>query len=342
MRHAFFKAKRVFMDRAGFTFCICPDGRLIREHVAAELAAHTLPGGVWQRHVYWGDEELPPAFWDHLNQAGLFATRRTLVIRQANALPAAAWKRISGALASPKEHCWPFFCLEMDWEKGQAKVPAHIAKLKCLAHADSQGWVWRYAGLDDRTLRAFVQKEIQKRKLHFAPGALELLCAGLIPDASAVATELDKFELAAADGRVSADLAAQAAHVPAFDTFRFLRLVQDGKVRNAWTSVLHARRANEGVLFPLLGLWIRETRLLWRLLQGESIRTHPAESDAKRRLASRMGYEGLARLFDLLFQADVAVKSGERQPEQALDALVADASLLLAATSSAHTPKATS
>jgi len=329
------------MDRAGFSFCICPDGRLIREHVAAELAAYVPPGGVWQRHVYWGDEELPSAFWDHLNQSSLFAMRRALVIRQANALPAVVWKRISSALASPKEHCWPFFCLEMAWEKGQAKVPAYIAKLKCLAHADSQGWVWRSAGLDDRTLRAFVQKEIQKRKLHCAPGALELLCAGLIPDASAVASELDKLELAAADGRVSAELAAQAAHVPAFDIFRFLRLVQGGKVRNAWTSVLHARRANEGLLFPLLGLWIRETRLLWRLVQGESVRMHPAESDAKRKLAFRLGYEGLARLFGLLFQADLSVKSGERQPEQALDALVADVSLLLAAASAAHTPKAT-
>jgi DNA polymerase-3 subunit delta len=328
------------MDRAGFTFCICPDGRLIREHVAAELAAHAPTGGVWQRHVYWGDEELPSAFWDHLNQSSLFAMRRALVIRQANALPAAVWKRISSALASPKEHCWPFFCLEMAWEKGQAKVPAHVAKLKCLAHADSRGWVWRYAGLEDKTLRNFVQKEIQKRKLHFAQGALELLCAGLIPDASAVAAELDKLELAASDGRVSADLAAQAAHVPAFDIFRFLRLVQSGKIQNAWTSVLHARRANEGLLFPLLGLLIRETRMLWQLLQGESVRTHPAELDAKRKLAFRLGYEGLARLFGLLFLADLSVKSGERQPEQALDALVADLTLLLAAPSSVNMPPA--
>jgi len=326
------------MDRAGFTFCICPDGRIIREHVAAELAAHAPPGGVWQRHVYWGDEELPSAFWDHLHQSSLFTMRRALVIRQANALPAIVWKRISSALASPKDHCWPFFCLEMPWEKGQAKVPAHIAKLKCFAHADSRGWVWRYAGLDDRTLRNFVQKEIKKRKLHFAPGALELLCAGLIPDASAVAAELDKLELAAADGRVSADLAAQAAHVPAFDIFRFLRLIQGGKIQNAWISVLHARRTNDGLLFPLLGLLIREARLLWQLLQGESVRTHPAELDAKRKLAFRLGYEGLTRLFGLLFLADVSVKSGERQPEQALDALVADLTLLLAATPSVNMP----
>jgi DNA polymerase-3 subunit delta len=327
------------MDRPGFSVCICPDGRLIREHVAEVLAAHGAAGGEWQRHVYWGDEELPATFWAHMSLPGLFAARHALVIRQAHALPAAVWKRLSSALASPKDHCWPFFCLEMAWEKGQPKVPAHIAKLKCLAHADSRGWIWRHAGLDDRSLRAFAQKESTKRKLRFEQGALDMLCAGLIPDASAVAAELDKLELAAPDGSVSAELAAQAAHVPAFDIFRFLRLLQSGKVQNAWTAVLRARRENEGLLFPLLGLLIREARLLWQLLQGESVRAHPAELDAKRKLASRLGHGGLTRLFTLLFQADLSVKSGERQPEQALDALVADLSLLIAAPNPAKTPE---
>jgi DNA polymerase-3 subunit delta len=307
--------------------------------VATALAAYASSGSAWQSHVYWGDEELPPAFWEHLTLPGLFATRRALVIRQAHALPAAVWKRVSSALASPKEHCWPFFCLEMAWEKGQPKVPAHVAKLKCLAHADSQGWVWRHAGLDDKSLRGFVHKEAQARGLRFEQGALELLCAGLIPDASAVSAELGKLELAAADGIVSAELAAQATHMPAFDIFRFLRLVQGGGARNAWTDVLRARRENEGLIFPLLALLIREARLLWRILPGESIRAHPVELDVKRKLAFRLGYNGLAKLFKLLFLADLSVKSGERQPEQALDALVADLSLLLASSASGNSPE---
>jgi DNA polymerase-3 subunit delta len=211
-----------------------------------------------------------------------------------------------------------------------------VAKLKCFVHADSRGWIWRHAGLDDKALRSFVQKESKARKLRFAQGALELLCAGLIPDASAVAAELDKLALAAADGHVSVELAAQAAHVPAFDIFRFLRLIQGGRVQTAWADVLRARRANEGLLFPLLGLLIREARLLWQILHGESVRAYPAELSAKRKLASRLGDDGLTRLFRLLFLADLAVKSGARQPEQALDALVADLSLLLAAPHSAH------
>jgi DNA polymerase-3 subunit delta len=317
--------------KAGFSFCLCPDGRLIRDYVAAELAAREAADGAMERHVYWGDEELPAAFWEHMNLQGLFPVRRALVVRRADALPAAVWRRVSGALASPMEHRLPFFCLEVAWEKGRPKIPAHVEKLKCFAHADKQGWIWRRAGLDDRTLPAFVQKEAKARGLRFAKGAPELLCAGLIPDASAVAMELDKLELVAPDGLVSAELAAQAAHVPAFDSFRFLRLLQGGKVKNAWTDVLRARLDNEGLIFPLIGLLIRDARMLWRLLHGESIQAHPAELDAKRKLAARLGYNGVRRLFELLFLADLAVKSGERLSDQALDALIADLSLLLAA-----------
>jgi len=318
------------IDSAGFRFCLCPDGRLIREHVAAEIAAQVSAGGAWQRHVYWGDEELPPAFWEHMNLTGLLPVRRALVIRRADALPAAVWKRISGALASPKEHCRLFFCLETAWEKGQPKIPAHIAQLKCFAHAESRGWIWRRAGLNDKTLRAFVQKEIKTRKLRFAQGALELLCAGLIPDAAAVASELDKLELAAPDGLVSAELAAQTAHVPEFNAFHFLRLIQGGKIQNAWKDVLCARLKNDKLLYPLLGLLAREARLLWQLVPGENARTDPAEPDARQKLAFRLGHAGLTRLFNLLFLADLSVKSGEREAEQALDALVADLILLFA------------
>ena len=319
------------MSRAGFSFCICPDGRLLREYVAGCLAAHALPGVSWERHVFWGDEDLPPVFWEHLAQPGLFAdVQRALIVRQANALPAALWKRLSTALASPAAQCWPFLCLEVAWEKGQPKIPAHIAKLKCLEYAERQKWVWRQAGLDGRNLRAFVQKEAHARGLRFEAGALDALCAGLVPDASAVAAELDKLCLAAPDALISPSLAAQAAYVPPFDIFRFLRTMQAGDMRQAWNLILRARLENEGLLFPLLPLLLREVRQLWQLAHGETVRSYSPDSEARQRLALSLGPVGLARFFALLFTAELAVKSGERQPDQALDALIADLGLLLA------------
>jgi DNA polymerase III delta subunit len=73
-------------------------------------------------------------------------------------------------------------------------------------------------------------------------------------------------------------------------------------------------------------------------LQGENAQVRPADLGAKRKLAARLGHEGLTKLFRLLFLADLSVKSGARREDQALDSLVADVSLLLAATSPTNTP----
>lgn len=44
--------------RPGFSFCICPDGKLLRQQVEELLGAH--PDAGRERHVFWGDDELPP------------------------------------------------------------------------------------------------------------------------------------------------------------------------------------------------------------------------------------------------------------------------------------------
>jgi DNA polymerase-3 subunit delta len=316
------------MNTAGFIFCVCPDGRLLRKGVDDMLEERG--AGAWRRHMYWGDEELPPAFWDHLSLPGLFAERRALVLRRAHLLPAAVWKRLSAALAVPKPQCLPFFCLEAAWEKGKPKIPQHIAKLKCFVHAEAEGWVRRFPGLDEAALRAFVRKEAEARGVRIDADALKLLCDALIPDAAAVASELDKLSLAAEDGRVSVELASQAVHMPRFNIFRFLRLVRNGDAGGAWLDALRAGREDEGLVFPLIGLMLRDARMLWRFLHDGTDAARPGEDAAGRRTAARLGHKGLARLFGLLFAADLSVKSGERRPEQAFDALVADLTLLFA------------
>lgn len=131
--------------RPGFSFCICPDGKLLRQQVEELLGAH--PDAGRERHVFWGDDELPPKFWEILTLQGLFSTSRVLVMRNAHALTADVWKRLSAALSRPNPQTWPLFCLEVAWEKGQPKIPAHIAKLPCFTFADAKGWIWRSPGL---------------------------------------------------------------------------------------------------------------------------------------------------------------------------------------------------
>ena len=91
--------------RPGFSFCICPDGKLLRQQVEELLGAH--PDAGRERHVFWGDDELPPKFWEILTLQGLFSTSRVLVMRNAHALTADVWKRLSSALSRPNPQTWP-------------------------------------------------------------------------------------------------------------------------------------------------------------------------------------------------------------------------------------------
>ena len=56
--------------RPGFSFLICPDAELARLEAAA-LLEQARADGDWRRAVYWGDEELPPAFWQDLTVPSL-------------------------------------------------------------------------------------------------------------------------------------------------------------------------------------------------------------------------------------------------------------------------------
>lgn len=320
------------MSRPGFTLCVCPDGRLTKDYIhstlTADAASASTSNAVWERFTYWGDEELPPQFWEHLTLQGLFGTPRALTIRNAHNIPAATWKRLSSALGRPNPHCWPFFCMEGPWEKGQPKLPAHIAKLPCVHFADKQGWMWRQAGLDERSLRRHVQNRARELKLSFAPGALEKLCEGVPADATAVENELQKLSLAAGGTAVSMELAATAGHVPDFNIFGFIRQIQSGNVAGAWSEVKRGQRDGDGLLFPFLALLLREARLLWQVHVGETIRAHPSDVQNKQQMAKRLGQTGIIRLFDAIVRAEWDVKTGQRQPDQTLEALVADLILL--------------
>ena len=129
------------MDRPGFFFCICPDAALLREYVEKELVAPLASGDSGAPgpdvHTFWGDEGLDRRFWDALTLLGMDGRSRVLVVRGAPQLPADVWKKLSSLLGTPRPGVLPVFCLECPWEKGQPKLPAHVAKLKCLAFAES-------------------------------------------------------------------------------------------------------------------------------------------------------------------------------------------------------------
>lgn len=285
----------------------------------------------WDRQAYWGDEALPPIFWEKLTLQGLFATPNALVVRNAQNIPADTWKRLSSALATPNDLAWPIFCLEVGLERGKYKVPAHIQKLKCLSFADKKGWVWRSAGLDAKGMRSFIQHACRERGLQLAPQALEALMGAMPEDATAASNELDKIALACGDKNiVTKEMAQLINHTPNIDIFAFIKALQSGNASMVWREVLREKGSGDSLVFPFLGMLIREARLLWQLLVGEEVRLPPYILDEKKRMAQQLGHMALARIWNIALEAERGIKTGERNVDQAMDAMVANLSSLFA------------
>lgn len=320
------------MDIPGFYFCLCPDSTLAREHVDGLLKRVNAVGREREIRTFWADEGLDGRFWEALTMQGLTERPRALLVRGAQTLTAEVWKKLSAVLATPRPDILPVFFLESLWEKGQPKLPAHIAKLRCLEFADKQGWVWRSAGLDARALRKHVQQRAAALELRLTPDALDALCAVVTPDAAAVRGVLEQLALASGDGEVGVELVRNMAEsAPEVIIFEFIRYLQSGNSAAVWRTLLREGDGGESLLFPLLALLTREARLLWQIQAGENVWLPQQTANLKRSLASRLGTSGLANLFAALMEAEWAVKSGRRQPLQALEELVG--SLTLAFTS---------
>lgn len=318
------------MDAPGFYFCICPDATLARDHLDDLLTKLAEDGTGREIRTWWAEDGLDDRFWEALTLQGLTDRPRVLLVRGAQALPADTWKKLSSLLGTPRPGVLPVFFLESPWEKGQPRLPAHVLKLRCLDFAGKQGWAWRAPGLEPRSLRRHVQERSSRMGLRLTPDALEALCDILAPDASAVQGVLDQLFLAAPpaeDGgpRVAdADLARQmTAHTPEIVIFDFIRHLENGDAAAVWRSLLGEGDGGESMLFPLLGLLAREARLLWQLQVGESVYVPQHVAGAKRDLARRLGRTGLSGIWSALLEAEWAVKSGRRQPLQALEELVA-------------------
>lgn len=323
------------MDRPGFFFCICPDAAFLRDYMERELIAPLMSGSGEAMppdiQTFWADEGLDRRFWDALTLLGMDGRVRVLIVRGAQQLPADVWKKLSSALGTPRSGVLPVFCLESPWEKGQPKLPAHVSKLKCLAFADSRKWVWRSIGIEARSLRQYVQKQASAMGLRMSPDALNALSEMLIPDASAVRGVLEQIYLASSDGAVDVSLVRQMTEfTPEAVIFDVIRQLENGNARAVWKTLLREGDGGESLLFPLLTLMAREARMLWQMHAGDCVFVPQFVENEKRRLASRLGFAGLCRVFDVLQKAERSVKNGARQPLQAMEELIASLSLIFA------------
>lgn len=302
--------------RPGFSFFICPDSALLKAEM--ERRASGLGANEWKRHIFWGDEEPGAPFWECLVQGGLFMESRLVIVRQAECWPAAVWKELDSALARELPNTLPFFCLESNWEKGEARLPAHIKKSRCFAFAQKKGWNWQSAGLG-KNIQGFARTEAKKAGLKFSPEALERFCATTQPDATAIINELRKLALASEDGTINPDLLNRERAKQESDAFGLIQKLITSNLTGAWQEV--AADTDGSLLFYAISVLAGKLRMLWQLAVGEAPRMHPAEATRNRELARRMGLSAISNGLSALANAEWQVKSGKLTPAQALESL---------------------
>lgn len=305
--------------RPGFSFLVCPDYTLLKQEIDNLLARFPVQNGERAKYLFWGDSEPDSDFWEKMSRQGLFAENRAIIVRQANCWNAGVWKAVSSALGKVQDTVWPFFCLEVEREKGKFKIPPHILNSRCMTFAEKNGWVWKDPGLSGSTLKSFVQNQARAMGIILPPQTLEIFCARVIPNAQAVLNELEKLLLSHGKGNIAPEILEMDSTNSDTNIFACIKNLQQGKIENVLKEVCSSN--DQGLLFAFIALLARELRILWQILAGESVNVYPAELSFKSGLARTMGAKGIAAAFSSLADAEWQVKSGNRSPGQALEYL---------------------
>jgi DNA polymerase-3 subunit delta len=313
------------MNRPGFSFLVCPDPEIIRERVDRLLAES---GQAFTKEVFWGDEELGAPFWSALTVASLFAGKRAVVVRRAEACPPEFWPKLASALKGFNESVWPFFCLEGPFDRKGPKLPKGLAEQPYFKVAEKRKWLFTSPGLTRRDMGPRLADWAATRGLAFEPGAAEALAAALPPDLAHADNELAKLELTLGDrSTIEISDLNQLSYHEGMDGFGFLDALASRRDPGAvWREIFDKELAGEEMIFPFLGLLLYEARIMWRLATGDAadVRLPPFVLQKKEAMARRLGSKGLTRLFEAAFTAEAGIKSGARRPDQAMEYLTAE------------------
>lgn len=314
-----------------FYFCICNDAYLSKQHMDTFLNSLGKPWSVdsstnntlIEKYTYWPEDLSEQKFWNTMTLQNLTGTPKLIYVRHAHSILADDWKKLSATLATTRNGILPVFFFECAWEKGIPKIPAHITKLKCFEFATSKKWEFRSIGLNEKNIKAFLFKELQKHAIVLNQESMEMLAFSIIPDATLIASTVSHLALLAENGTISKkNLAQLNGYVPELQIFDLIKDIENSNGKKIWALFAKDNTEGEDIIFSLIALMSREARMLWQLLMGEHVYIAPTILDSKKILAKRLGATGLSTLFTALTEAEFAIKSGKYSVAQTFDFLL--------------------
>ncbi|HEX7477527.1 MAG TPA: DNA polymerase III subunit delta [Polyangiales bacterium] len=305
--HVIVGSERLFIDRA----------------VVALRKATVGAGDPWNEQVFQGKGASSARILDAARTLPMMGKVRFVLVRAVDDLADKEQGPLADYLTEPSDTT----CLVLTAEKldGRGRLAKTAKQTGCLADAQPI----KQAGVRD-----FIGREARRRKLSMRDDAAAAMADAIGTDLSAIDDALERLSLYVGDGQ-AITLAAVEACVSRVRVESIWALVDAVGLRDR-RMALKATSSLLGDREPplrILAMVARQLRMIGRM--QEALRSGMAPQDAaiaagappfKARdlatAAKRVSAKDLARAFQVLGEADLALKGGKRQPDIVLEGAI--------------------
>lgn len=262
-------------------------------------------------NVFYGNESKGVDIVDAAQTLPMFAERRAVLVKRADALKAEALEALLPYIQNPAATtCLIFTGIKVDQRK---KVFLDLKK---------QGALVEYKRLYDNKLGGFIQSEAKLQGRQIEPAAAELLAFLIGNNLQELSSQVEKLAVYVGDRpRISVDdVREMASSTKAFTVFELARFLGVRDLQSALRCLDTLFRNGEET-FQIIGALSRHFRQLWRI--REMLDRKAPQADIGRELgiipfflgemvqqAKNFGRSELRTLFDELYRCDVSSKTG--------------------------------
>jgi len=275
-------------------------------------------------NVFYGNETKGIDVVDAAQTLPMFAERRTVVVKRAEALSAPACEVLLSYIQKPSPStCLLFTGTKIDLRK------------KFCQELKKQGALVEYKRMYDNKLAGFIQGEAKVQGKMIEGAAAELLAFLIGNNLQELSSQIEKLVVFCAEKPAITvdDVRTVASSSKAFTAFELARFVGLRDMKSALRSMNMLFRNGEDA--PLMiGALTRHLRQLWRIRElldqkrpqadiGKELNIHAFFLGELVQQARNFGRNDLRRLFSELYRCDVASKSGGH-PYTLMHGLVVD------------------